>query len=125
MGDAVTPQELMGELHRRGVELAADAAGVMILFRPADRVTPELRAELAAHKPALLALLTAGTAPADGEAAEARGVPFALTSRRTAEAVSAWVLAGAPQAPTADPVATGLALLALRRRWRRSATRRR
>lgn len=51
--------------------------------------------------------------------------PFAMTPRQTAEALDAWLRVGAPMAPPADPVAAGVALLALRRKWRRGADRRR
>ena len=118
----MTPHELLSELHRRGVELAADADGGMILFRPAERVTPELRSLLAEHKPALLAMLTAVADPAEREVSEAGAVPFALTPRRTASAVAAWLRAGAPLTTACDPVASGLLLLRLRRQWRRSAS---
>lgn len=121
MGCAVTPVELLNECHRRGVELAAAMDSDMLLFRPADRVTPELRTLLAAHKPALLRLLTAD----GGEARDAATVPFALTPRQTADAVAAWFKAGAPLLTTCQPVASGAELLQLRRQWRRSATRRR
>ncbi len=52
--DAVT---LVATLRQRGVTLRP--AGGKIRFRPAELVTPDLLAELAAHKPAVLALLAA------------------------------------------------------------------
>ena len=47
--------DVLAELNRRGVELAAD--GDRLKFRPQIAVTPELRAAMAAHKLDLLHLL--------------------------------------------------------------------
>ncbi|MCK6465096.1 MAG: hypothetical protein L6Q93_09685 [Phycisphaerae bacterium] len=54
---------LIHKLATLGVELAAD--GDRLRFRPVDRVTPDLLAELRAHKADLLAALGAGVADAD------------------------------------------------------------
>jgi hypothetical protein len=48
-------QDLLAELGRRGVELAAD--GERLRYRPRDAVPPELRVAIVEHKHALLALL--------------------------------------------------------------------
>ena len=49
------PTALFFELRRRGIKLQAH--GGRILFRPVDRMTPELRDQLRENKPALLAML--------------------------------------------------------------------
>ena len=53
----MTAQAILGALSDRGVTLWIDG-GDGIAFRPRDRVTAALKAELVAHKPEVLALLT-------------------------------------------------------------------
>ena len=48
-------RDLLVELERRGVELAAD--GERLRYRPRDAVPPELRVAIVTHKQELLALL--------------------------------------------------------------------
>lgn len=74
---------LLQHLRDEGFELAAQ--GNHLRIRPAERVTPELRTELAAHKPALLAAL----APArvfvtlkDGPTLPAEAIELALDLER-------------------------------------------
>ncbi|MBI4496684.1 MAG: hypothetical protein HY689_02150 [Chloroflexi bacterium] len=52
----MTPNELLRELHERGIEVTA--AGDKLRFRPGDAVTPDLRAVLIANKAELLELLS-------------------------------------------------------------------
>lgn len=49
------PSDIVNELRARGVELHAN--GDRLLFRPRDRVTPDMLARLRAAKPALLEFL--------------------------------------------------------------------
>ena len=49
----MTVRDLLAELDRRGVKLAA--AGERLRYRPRDAVSPELRAAIIEHKPELLA----------------------------------------------------------------------
>jgi len=51
----VTVQDVLAQATAAGLTL--EAAGDRLRVRPRDRLTPELRAALLAHKPALLALL--------------------------------------------------------------------
>ena len=53
----MSPESLLDQARAAGLILRPD--GDTIRVRPADRLTPELRAVLMAHKPALLALLYA------------------------------------------------------------------
>ena len=55
----MTPQEIVAELLRRGVELAQDG-GDISLRSPAGALTPELRRGIAEHKSAILAIVGAG-----------------------------------------------------------------
>ena len=60
---AIAPiQELLAELHRRGVELVAQ--GSRLRFRPVDAVSPELLARIRAHKVEILAELRRPDVPA-------------------------------------------------------------
>src|SRR5689334_5621051 len=52
---SMAAHDLLGELERRGVELAVD--GDRLRYRPKDAVTPELRAAIVQHKSELLALI--------------------------------------------------------------------
>lgn len=54
------PGELLAELWRRGIELRAD--GDRLCYRPVSAVPPDLRSQLAQHKPELLAILARGMA---------------------------------------------------------------
>lgn len=82
----MTPEALVTALDRLGVELVA--AGDILRYRPRERVTPTLLAELRRHKATLLAVLrpretlktsTPGGSPEASQrsvvAEEARGTP--------------------------------------------------
>jgi hypothetical protein len=57
----VKPAALIAHVQGLGVVLRAD--GDLLRFRPAEKVTPELRAQLLTAKPEILALLRAPTSP--------------------------------------------------------------
>ena len=57
----MTPLALLDKARRHGLRL--EPKGDRLAVTPADRVTPELRAELLAHKTALLAWLTSPPCP--------------------------------------------------------------
>lgn len=66
--------ELLHQMAEAGFSVEAD--GEMLVIRPASKLTDDLRADLRAAKPELLALLTAPTrpyklTPAEGDAAHA------------------------------------------------------
>jgi TubC N-terminal docking domain len=59
----MTPTALLADLARRGITVTA--AGAQLRVVPAGRLAEADRAALRQHKPALLALLSAGTATED------------------------------------------------------------
>lgn len=59
----MTPTALLADLERRGITVTA--AGAQLRVVPGGRLAEADRAALRQHKPALLALLSAGTATED------------------------------------------------------------
>src|SRR5262249_38743087 len=80
LGGAVTAAELLAELTRQGVTLAAEGAGIRVT--PASRLCAALRGAVVAHKSALLELLRSG----EPSPASAGGWDQAEADRLLAEA---------------------------------------
>src|SRR5438132_1165197 len=84
----MTASDLLSQLRELGVEIKVSGDDRLIIDAPKGAITPELRSELASHKPELLQILRAEQTPASSVAPQVVAASVAKVVAKPEQSVS-------------------------------------